>query len=82
MWVFIAVGIGLVAVVIAAVLVTRETRNATSPTEISPEDLFSLGVVFTGAGVAMTATLGSFMVWMIGLGVIYMAMGTQKKRHQ
>jgi len=82
MWVLFSIGVVFVAVVIGAVLVTRD-RSASQPrSEISGDDLFSLGVVFIGAGVAMSVTLGPFMIWMFALGIIYIVMGTQKKRHQ
>lgn len=81
MWILFSIGVGFVAIVIVAVLATRE-RNTQPRSEISGDDLFSLGVVFVGAGVAMSVTLGPIMIWMIALGVIYMGMGTQKKRHQ
>lgn len=82
MWVLFSLGVGFVVIVIVAVLATRERSAAPAPTsEVSGDDLFALGVVFSGAGVAMAVTLGPFMVWMVALGVVYMAMGTAKKRH-
>lgn len=80
MWILFSIGVGFVAIVIVAVLATRDRKARPRP-EISGDDLFALGVVFVGAGVAMSVTLGPIMVWMIALGVIYMGMGTQKKRH-
>ncbi|MGI9643525.1 MAG: hypothetical protein ACR2N9_12195 [Acidimicrobiia bacterium] len=80
MWILFSIGVGFVAIVIVAVLATRD-RKARPNSDISGDDLFALGVVFVGAGVAMSVTLGPIMVWMIALGVIYMGMGTQKKRH-
>lgn len=82
MWILFSIGVGFVTVVIAAVLVTRDFSAPQPRSEISGDDLFSLGVVFAGAGVAMAVTLGPIMIWMIALGIIYMAMGTRRRRHQ
>lgn len=82
MWVMFSLGVVFVAIVIVAVLATRERSTARPTSDVSGDDLFALGVVFTGAGVAMAVTLGPIMIWMVALGVIYMAMGTRRKRHQ
>ena len=82
MWVLLGVGIVFVFVVFVAVFLTRDGSAAEPAADMSGDDLFSLGVVFTGAGVAMAITLGPFMIWMVALGVTYMALGTARKRHQ
>jgi hypothetical protein len=38
--------------------------------------------VFVGAGVALSVTIGPFMIWMVGLGLAYMAMGRSRKHHE
>lgn len=84
MWVAIALIVGLVAIggVVLAVLIgrRREAEGGNVGTEMTGDQWMSLGVIFTGAGVALTITLGPFMIWMIGIGVIYLGMGARMKR--
>jgi len=82
MWVLFSIGVVFVVVVIGAVVMTRDRSAPQTRSELSGDDLFSLGVVFAGAGVAMSLTLGPFMIWMFALGIIYMAMGTRRRRRQ
>jgi len=86
MWVVLGLVVGLLAVVGLLVFVALSRRGLAegSPIEsdMTAEQWTTLGIVFTGAGTAMTVTLGPFMVWMIALGVIYMAMGVRMKRNQ
>ena len=84
MWVLVSVGVGLgsIAAVLVAYLATRRNRSGRGQpaAELSSNQWFSLGIIFTGAGAALTATLGPVMAWMIGVGIIYMGMGTRSKR--
>jgi hypothetical protein len=84
MWVLVSIGVGLVSIaaVLIAYLVTRWKGSETlqPAAELSSNQWYSLGITFTGAGAALTATLGPVMIWMIGVGVIYMGMGARTKR--
>ena len=83
MWVLISLVVGLVAVVVAAIAVLVARRRSAAgheASEMTRDQWITLGVIFTGTGVVMTATLGPYMVWMIALGVIYMALGARMKR--
>jgi hypothetical protein len=86
MWVVIglALGLAIVGALLVAVLITRHKYKATPQraSEISGDQMLSLGVIFTGAGVALTASLGPPMIVMIALGIIYMVMGSRMKRRE
>ena len=84
MWIAVALVVGLVAIggVVLAVLIgrRREAEAGSLGSEMSADQWISLGVIFTGAGTALTITMGPFMIWMIGLGIIYLGMGARMKR--
>jgi hypothetical protein len=81
-WVVAGLSIALIAAGVAVVVVIRRRLSGDSPSTpaASADQWFALGVIFTGAGVALTATLGPFMIWMIALGVVYLGMGARMRR--
>ena len=43
--------------------------------------VLTLGIVFAGAGAALTATIGVWMIGMVVLGIVYMGIGIWMKRN-
>ena len=82
-WVVVALTIGLVAVAVGltAMVVLRRREPASAP-EMTGDQLFALGVTFTGAGVALALTIGTAMLGITGLGIAFMAMGSWMRRRQ
>jgi len=84
MWTLIGIVIGLVTVgvLLVAVVIARRRGDTTQlGAEVTADQWFTLGVIFAGAGAALTATIGVGMVWMVAMGVIYMGMGIRMKRN-
>jgi hypothetical protein len=82
-WIAIAMGLVLLAVgVLVTVLLLARRSGDVGAGTMSPDDLVTLGIVFVGAGVALSVTIGPFMIWMVGLGLAYMAMGRSRKHHE
>ena len=68
--VVIAMGLVLLAVgVLVTVLLLAWRSGDVGAGTMSPDDLVTLGIVFVGAGVALSVTVGPFMIWMVGLGL-------------
>lgn len=84
MWIAFGVGLTLVVVLIVLVVVigVRRRQPDRSPKEMSGDEMFNLGVVFTGAGVALFVSVGPSMIGLLALGLIFMATGARKKREQ
>jgi hypothetical protein len=82
-WVVIGLLVGLVAVGagIGAVLVARR-RGPNEHPEMTGDQLFTLGVIFTGTGIALGVAVNPGMLGIMMLGIIYMAMGAQMKRRE
>ena len=83
MWVLAGLVIGLVIAVAAAVVLLAMRRRSPAPDkapEMTAEQWTTLGVIFVGAGTAMMATMGPYMIPMVILGVIYLGMGARAKR--
>jgi NADH:ubiquinone oxidoreductase subunit 2 (subunit N) len=80
--VVLSIALVAVGVMIAIVLITRRRQPDTTSAAAEPsaDQWFALGIIFTGAGVALTVALGPFMIWMMALGIIYMGMGARMKR--
>lgn len=80
-WVLVGIGLGLVATIGLAFLVLRRRKLAdTASEEMTADQWFTLGIVFMGAGVALMASLGLHMAFMVAIGAIYMGMGARMKR--
>ncbi len=81
-WVVVGLVIGLVAVGvgIAAVLVVRRRDPDLAESRMTGDQLFMLGVIFTGTGVALAVSIGPHMLGILALGIIYMGMGATMKR--
>jgi Ca2+/Na+ antiporter len=82
-WVVVALVIGLVAVAVGltALFVARR-RDPGSVQEMRGDQLFTLGVIFTGTGVALTVTIGPAMIGIMALGIVYLVMGTWMRRRE
>jgi hypothetical protein len=84
MWILIGIVVGLVAagVVLAAIVVARRRSAAGRPgAEMTADQWLTLGIVFAGAGAALTATIGVWMIGMVVLGIVYMGIGIWVKRN-
>jgi len=80
--VLIALGVGLLAVVISiGVMFMIRRRSAGEPfgSELTADQWIALGVVFTGAGVALVISLGPGAIALLAVGAIYLAMGVRMK---
>ena len=84
MWVAIGIGIGLIAGLVAIVVVIAFSRRDPKrpQAELAGDEMFNLGIVFTGAGVALWVSVGPSMIGIFALGLIFMVMGARKKREQ
>jgi hypothetical protein len=83
MWIVVGLLVGLVAVgvlLVAALIARRRGEPTRLGTQMSGDQWLTLGVVFAGAGAALMATLGIWMVGMVAIGVVYMGIGISMKR--
>ena len=69
----------LVVLALVAVGIGATVRRTDRP-EPDPDDIFMLGVIFLGAGIALFVSVGPAMIGMPVLGAIFMAIGAQRKR--
>ena len=67
--------IGILLAVVGIRALREEERK---PTE--PDEMFTLGVVFLGAGIALFVTIGPAMLGLPVLGGIFMAVGARRMR--
>ena len=83
MWIVIGLIVGLIAAVVVGLLMVTMRRDPGEPKqEMTGDEMFTLGVVFTGAGVALFVSVGPAMLGMFVLGIIFMVMGARKKRDE
>ena len=75
MW--ILVGIALAAVVVAR----RRSKRGPLGAEMTADQWLTLGIVFAGAGAALTATIGVWMIGMVVLGIVYLGIGIWMKHN-
>lgn len=83
MWILIGVMIGLVAggVLLVAMVVARNRSGSPSAAAaLTADQWLTLGIVFSGVGAALMATIGVWMVGMVAIGVIYLGIGISMKR--
>ena len=73
----VAVGIAL-----ATGFIVRSRNPDLTESSMTGDQLFMLGVIFTGAGVALMASIGPEMIGIMALGIIYMGMGARMKRSE
>lgn len=80
--VVLSIALVAIGVTIAMVLITRRPQAGTTSATAEPsaDQWFALGIIFTGAGVALTVALGPIMIWMVALGIIYMGMAARVRR--
>lgn len=83
-WVLIGITLGLLVTIGLGVLVVVRRRRwgATAEQEMTADQWFTLGIVFTGTGVALMAAIGPQMAFMLAIGIIYMAIGLRMKRQE
>jgi hypothetical protein len=83
-WVLVGIALGLLATVGVAVLVVvrRRKMGATAGEEMTGDQWLTMGVVFMGAGVALMASIGPHMAFMLAIGVVYMAIGLRVKSQE
>lgn len=82
MWIVLGLIVGLIAVVsLGAVIWRASRREHPARTDMTGEELFTLGVVFTGAGVALSISIGPAMIGMLALGLVFMVLGARKRRN-
>lgn len=86
-WILLSVGVTVgLAMTVAHVVASRQRvgqgpgGESTGTGEMSPEQWLSLGTVFAGAGVALTLTIGTPMLGMVALGLVYLTIGIRKQR--
>jgi hypothetical protein len=84
MWILIGIVAGFVAVgvlLIAAFVTRRSGDTARLGAEMTGDQWLTLGIVFAGAGAALMAAIGVWMIGMVATGVIYMGIGIWMKRN-
>ncbi len=79
-WLGIAVGVAALALLVVIVLRRRPSFPG-GRTVDDVDTLFTTGIVLTGAGVALAATLGGIMYGVMIVGLIVMAIGANRTRH-
>ena len=77
MWVAIGIGVLVVAALALTVAAIRASRDRDP---ITAEQIFQLGVIFTGTGIALATTIGPSGLGILGLGVVYMVLGAVRRR--
>ena len=83
MWIVVGLIVGLIAVVALMLVVWRESRrDEAEATEMTGDELFTLGVVFTGAGVSLFVSVGPAMLGMFALGIVFMVLGARRRRSE
>jgi hypothetical protein len=83
-WVLVGIALGLLVTIGLGVLVFVRRRNmgATAPDDMTGDQWLTLGFVFMGAGIALVAAIGVQMVFMVAIGVVYLAIGLRMKRQE
>ena len=76
MWPVVWIGVGAVTGVALVVVALRVSRDRDP---ITGEQLFQLGVVFAGAGVALLSTIGVAGSALFLLGLAYMGIGATRR---
>ena len=76
MWPAVWIGIGVLAGLGLTAAVFRASRHRDP---ITGEQIFQLGVIFTGTGVALATTIGGTGIAILALGIIYMAIGATRR---
>lgn len=79
-------GLSLVGVALLVAIVMTVRRNAGASRPVDDVDpVFTAGIALTGAGVALSATIGNVMFVVMTVGLIVMAVGahrTQQQHHE
>lgn len=76
-WLGVVVGVGVLVALVVAVLAMRG-RDDVEIAEVDP--LFTTGIVFAGAGVALATTIGPVMYVMMVAGLVVMAVGARRSQ--
>lgn len=77
-WLGVVVGIGVLVALVVAVLALRGRDGDVEIAEVDP--LFTTGIVFAGAGVALATTIGPVMYAMLVVGLVMMAVGARRSQ--
>lgn len=77
-WLGVSVGVAAIALLI---VVQHRHRASAGRTVDDVDPLFTTGIILTGAGVALAATLGGFMYGVMIVGLVFMAVGANRTRH-
>lgn len=82
-WVLLGLVLGLIAVAVGlgTVFVVRR-RDPALREAMSGDQMFTLGVIFTGTGIALSVSIGPHMLGIMALGIIYMGIGAAMKRRE
>lgn len=81
-------GLGIVIWVMASIVVLAVigvvalivTRRDVPSRRMDPDEMFMLGVIFLGSGIALFVTIGPAMLGLPVMGAIFMIAGTLQKR--
>lgn len=76
MWPAVWVGVG---VLVGLALTFAAFRASRHRDPITGEQIFQLGVIFCGTGVALATTIGPTGFAVLGLGIVYMGIGATRR---
>ena len=80
MWTAMVVAALILVAVIVGFFGVRSAMRDPDRAPVDGDQLFMLGVIFLGAGVALFVSVGPAMLGMPVLGAIFMAVGAQRRR--
>ena len=80
MWLGVAIGVAAI-VLLLVIALQRRHRTSVGRALNDVDPLFTTGIAFTGAGVALATTLGGFMYGVMIVGLVFMAIGANRTRH-
>lgn len=80
---FIAPVLFVITVLAAVVFaLARRRGSAVDVPPKNPDPLFLMGISLAGAGAALVATLGPGMIGVGVVGIVFIAVGARRSRHQ
>ena len=80
-WIYGLLVVGLAVGIVLVALLIRRGRSG-EPVRQDVDPLFTMGIAFVGAGVALVAAVGVGMLGILALGVIFMFVGLSRMRSQ
>jgi len=82
-WIVIAIGAAAGIILAIALLIRRrQNEGQSAPVTMTGDQWFTIGVVFLGAGIALSISTSPGLLGMVALGIIYMVIGVAKKREE